>query len=698
MRRHPLSLAVARGVSVAAVLTLACAAQAQSELPHDAERAEQLDAVVVTATPLRQSAEELTRPVSVLAGRALDDQRGASLGSTVAGLPGVHSSDFGPGVGRPVIRGLDGARVQTLANGLSSLDVSTVSADHAVTIEPFFAEQIEVLKGPATLLYGSGAIGGAVNVVDGLIAESPLGDARWVTGRAELRADSAADQRNTMFKVQGGNERFRLSAQGLHRETDDVEIPGFAESAALRAEEGETPELDAFGILENSATRTSTGGLGASWFGDRGFIGIAFSGLNTLYGIPGHAHEHEEGEGEEHEDEHQEEEEEAVRIDLEQRRLEARGALLQPFARHDSISFKLARTDYEHVELEGEEIGTLFDNKGLDARIEAVHAALGGWRGAWGLQYGRRDFSAVGEEAFVPASISRDLGLFLLESKQLSEAHRLELGARADQVKIDPDAAAAADFNAFSASASLRWSLSEAFHIDFGLDRAERAPSAEELFSNGAHVATQSFEIGDPDLDTEIANRLEIGSHWHIDGLSLKAALYTTRFDRFIYLADTGDEADELPLRVWRQGDARFNGFEIELDKTLGEWDTGRWDLRLSADAVRARLDQGGDLPRIPASRLGAELRWEKHGWQARLGATRYADQDRVAGFERPSDGYTLVQAHLSYHFDINEVGWDVFLVGSNLTDREARPHTSLLKDLVPLPGRNLQFGVRAFF
>ncbi|MBD8525710.1 TonB-dependent receptor domain-containing protein [Pseudomarimonas arenosa] len=693
MRRHPLALAVHGTLGLA----LCSSALAQQPAHHE-ERAEQLDAVVVTATPLKQTAEELTRPVSVLAGPELDDRRGATLGDTVSSIPGVHSADFGPGVGRPVIRGLDGARVQTLSSGLSSLDASTVSADHAVAIEPFLAEQIEVLKGPSTLLYGSGAIGGAVNVVDGRIAEYGMSDEQPPRGRFELRGDTAADQRNAMFKVQAGNEGFVLSADGLHRETDDLEIPGFAESAALLAEEGETPDADEFGLLPNSSTRTSAGGLGASWIGERGFIGIAFSGLDTLYGIPGHAHEHEEEEDEEEGEGHNHDEGESVRIDMEQRRYEAKGALLQPFGGHDSISLRVARTDYQHVELEGEEIGTRFDNQGTEARLEAVHAETAGWRGAWGLQYGRRDFKAVGEEAFVPPSLSRDLGLFLIEQRKLNQDLALELGLRVDDAEIDPDNAASADFTSISGSASLRWGISDDFHLSAGLDHAERAPTAEELFSDGPHIATQSYEVGDPELDTETANRLEFGAHWHSERTSVKAALYTTRFDRFIYLADTGLEEDELPLRPWRQGDAKFNGFELEVEQNLGEWQHGRWDLRFSADAVRARLDSGEDLPRIPAARFAAQLRWEKDGWRARLGAVRYSDQDRVASFERPSDGYTLLDAHLAYHFDYNDVGWELFLDGKNLSDREARPHTSFLKDLAPLPGRNIQFGVRALF
>lgn len=681
-------LALATSLLLPAPTHAGAAADAPSGHTHEAER---LDQIVVSATPLKQSAEELARPVSVLAGDELDAQRRGTLGDTVAGLPGVRSAGFGPGVGRPVIRGLDGARVQTLSGGLSSLDASTVSADHAVSIEPFLAEQIEVLKGPATLLYGSGAIGGAVNVVDGRIPEMPGSEEdSALSGRAELRGDSAADQRTAMFKVQGGNDRFQLTADGLHRETDDVRIPGFAESAALLAEEGEEPDPALRGILPNSATRTRAGGIGGSWFGERGFLGLAFSGLDTLYGIPGHGHAHEEAK--------QEEEDDAVRIDLEQRRLEARGALLAPFAHHDSIGFKLAHSRYQHLELEGDAVGTRFENDGIEGRIEAVHGPLAGWRGAWGLQFGRRDFSAVGEEAFVPSSVSRDLGLFVLEQKPLAERWRLELGGRVERVAIDPEGAARVDFDAFSASAALRWQLNETFHLDFGLDRAERAPTAEELFSDGPHVATRSFELGDPGLETEVAHRLEVGSHWHIDGFSLHTALYTTRFDRFIFLADTGLEQDGLPLRIWQQGDARFHGFEIEFNKTLGEWDSGRWELGLSADAVRARLEQGGDLPRIPAARIGGQLRWELGGWRARIGVMRHADQDRVASFERPSRGYTLVDAGLSYHFDVDTTGWEVFLEGSNLSDQEARPHTSLLKDLAPLPGRNLQFGVRAFF
>lgn len=681
---------------LAAALTLVFATAAHADTgdsgsdPH--REAKRLDALVVTATPLRQSVEDLARPAEVLAGEALDARKANSLGDTLSSLPGVQSSGFGPGVGRPVIRGLDGARVQVLANGLPALDASTVSADHANSIEPFLADQIEVLKGPATLLYGSGAIGGAVNVVDGRIPERLPDSDSGLGGRAELRGNTASDERTGMARLDGGGGRFAFNASMLSRETDDIDIPVPAE-AGHDFDDGHGHG----GRLENSAIRTKAGSVGASYIGERGFVGASYGLFDTLYGVPGHAHEEDAGDEDSH-DGHGDEHDEDVRIDLRQQRIDVRGALYRPFAGHESLSFRLARNDYEHIELEGDEIGTVFANEGLEGRLEAVHSAIGGWRGAYGLQYGRRDFSAEGEEAFVPPSLARDLGLFLLEEKDFG-ALKLELGARLDRVEIDARDEATARFDTASFSLAGRWQANEDLHFTLGLDRAERAPTSEELFSDGPHVATRGFEIGDAGLDTEKANRIELGLHWHHGRFDARASAYHARYGDFIYLAGTGEEEDHLPVRQWTQADARFDGIEAEATLRLADDAHGAWDLRLFGDAVRGTLrDGGGDLPRIPAARLGADLSWERGGWRASLGAVRHARQDRVAEFEDASPGYTLVDAHVAYHWDVDNVGWEVFLDGTNLTDREARPHTSLLKDLAPLPGRGVAFGVRAVF
>lgn len=661
---------------------------------HDRERARKLDELVVTASPLQPGSEDVMQPVEVLAGEELDARKATTLGETVSRQVGVQSSFFGAGVGRPVIRGQEGARVQVLDGGIGSLDASTVSADHAVSIEPFLADQIEILKGPATLLYGSGAVGGAVNVVDGRIPES-LPDGTG--GRAELRGGTGSDEWTGMFRVDGGVGQWAWHADAFRRDAGDYAIPGFAESSAAHLEApGEEEEEGAFGKLPNSSLDTRGAALGASWIGTGGFLGASLSTFRSNYGIPGHAgHAGEESESGAAEDEH---DEEKVRIDLDQTRLDVQGAWFEPFGGAESLRLRLARNDYRHLELEGDEVGTRFDNAGVEGRLELVHAPLHGWRGATGLQFGRRDFEALGEEAFVPPSVSRDLGLFLLEERDLGR-WKVEAGLRHDRIEVDPASAAPArDFDASSASLGALWKLDPRFHLSAGFDRAERAPSAEELYSDGAHVATASYERGDDALGTEVANQFELGAHLHVGSLSAKFAVFETRYDDFIYLEGSDEVVDELPLRRWTQADATFRGVEAEATLRLADNGSGAWDLRLFGDKVRAGLAQGGALPRIVPARLGAEFRWERDGWRASLGAMRYDDQERVAAFEQRTPGYTLFDAHVARHWDGERIGWEVFIDASNLTDREARVHTSFLKDLAPLPGRSVAFGVRAFF
>lgn len=674
---HPLAGALALALCPGSIGT----ALAQHADGHDHDQARRLDTLVVTATPLGQTAEDLARPVEVIAGERLDAIKAAGLGDTLANVPGVHSSAFAPGASRPVIRGLDGARVQVLTGGVASLDVSTISGDHAVGIEPFLAYQIEVLKGPASLLYGSGAIGGAVNVVDGRIHETL--PEREIEGRLELRGNTVSDEFTGMARLDGAVGSLAWHIDYLNRDTEDFEIPGFALVPALRDEAEPGPR----GTLENSAVETETGAFGLSWIGERGFIGAAISRFESLYGIP----ERPAG------DDAEQEEEGAVRIDLGQTRWDFKAGLFNPFTGHESAQFKLGANNYRHVELEGEEIGTRFDNDAVEARLELVHADWGGWRGAYGVQFGHRDFAATGEEAFVPANETTDWGLFWLEQKTFG-ALGVELGTRYDRVKVEPDSGRKQDFDAFNLSAALRYELHEDWHLSLGLDRSARAPAPEELLSDGPHVATQSFEIGDPDLDTEVSNRVELGLHLHRGPLEGKLAVYHSRFDDFIFLADTGEIEDALPVRVWSQDDARFTGYEVELAATLADNASGEWKLKTFADGVRARLDDGGRLPRIPARRIGADLSWRQGGLRASVGVVRYADQDRIAVFESPTDGYTLLDAHVAYHWDGDRFGWELFLDGSNLTDRTARAHTSFLKEISPLPGRALAFGLRAFF
>ncbi|HWS79131.1 MAG TPA: TonB-dependent receptor, partial [Thermomonas sp.] len=389
---------------------------------------------------------------------------------------------------------------------------------------------------------------------------------------------------------------------------------------------------------------------------------------------------------------------------------------------------KLADTDYTHTEFEGEAVGTVFHNQGREARAELVHRPVAGWKGAFGLQASQRDFVAIGDEAFVPGSSADDTGLFWIGKREFG-AVQVDLGLRHDRNRVDVDAASTAadrDFRTTSASAGFGWKASDALHLSLGLDRAQRAPGAEELYSNGLHVATGSFEFGDAALGVETARRIELGLHLHHGPFEAHLSAWQARYDDFVYLAGTDAEVDGAPLRVWRQDDARFHGLEAKLDWDIADTDAGLWSLGLFGDIVRGRLAAdagssatqvfairhddhvdavpaqvatGGNLPRIVPARAGATLRWERDAWRASLGAVRYATQDDVAAYETATPGYTLVDAHVAWHIDTRggqEV--ELFLDGNNLTDREARPHTSFLKDVVPLPGRNIVFGVRAFF
>ncbi|TKR33916.1 TonB-dependent receptor [Luteimonas gilva] len=664
LRRTPLFLALV--LASAPVWAADPPTPAQDKARHE-DKATELDAVVVTASPLRGGVEDLAKPVEVLSGERLDEVRGATLGETVNSLPGVQTSNFGAGVGRPIIRGLDGARVSILSGGLQTQDVSTVSQDHAPAVESFLADQIEVLKGPSTLLYGSGAIGGVVNVVDGRIPESPPDDG--ASGRAEARYDSVSQGFTEMARVDVGNDRFAFHFDGVYRDNDDYKTPD--------------------GTQLNSFLKTKTGAVGGSLFGDWGFVGFARSRYHDTYGNPGEPGNPEEGEL-------------GVHLDMKQNRNELKGGINHLFSDNGTLRFSVADTDYEHIEFEGADVGTRFLKTATEGRAEYALTGLGGWDLAFGGQASNSEFEAIGEEAFVPRVQTHGRGIFGV-AKRKWDAFQLDFGARVDDVRSDPADAAARDFKPVSASIGGIWHFAKDWDLTANLDRAERAPAEEELFANGPHIATASFEIGNPNLTEEAANQLEFGLHYHGDRIQAKLAAYYNRFDDYIFLVDTGEivagEEEDLPVRQWSQADARFRGFEGEATFKFAD----NWNLRVFGDTVRATFAEGGgNVPRIAPSRAGADLQWQQEGWRASLGAVRYAKQDKVAINETPTDGYTLVNAHVAYHWDMGNddysSGWEIFLDGSNLTDETARVHTSFLKDKVVLPGRGVSAGLRVFF
>ncbi len=652
--------------------------------------------IVVTASPILSSQLELAQPTTVLDGEELAAAVQPSLGETLEQEAGISSTYFGPGASRPVIRGLAGDRVRTLEDGVGSLDVSALSPDHAVSLEPLQAERIEVVRGPATLLYGSSAIGGVVNVLDGRIPDFPSSER--VSGSVTLVGGSASDERTGSLDLEGGGRAWGWSLGALRRETDDYEIPGRAEVEGLEEEEeGEHEEV--FGVLPNSDIETTSGRLGAShFFGDAGFLGVSVSGLDSDYGIPGgHAHEEGEAGGE---GEGGEEKEGGVRIDMEQRRADVRGEVTRPFGVFRGFRARVGVADYEHAEIEPSgEIGTQFFNDAWEGRFELVQKRRRAWNGSFGLQLGQRDLEAVGEEAFIPPTETGNVALFTFQEIGRGNVN-YQFGARVERQDVDTPSRELVDrsFDGVSASFGLVFSPGERWSWGGNLSRAVKAPSAEELFSNGPHAATQTFEIGDPGLDEETSLGLDLFVRRGGERVSGELHVYRTEFEDFTFPAFTGAEEEGFAVVLYSQADAEFTGAELETTIELFERETGHVDLRLMGDVVRGELSGGGNLPRIPPRRLGVGLDYHGAHWTAGAEVREVAEQDRLAENETPTEGYTMVNAELGYRLFLGEQVLDLLLRGRNLTDEEARNHVSFLKDLVPLPGRDLSLVSRWTF
>jgi len=684
-----------------AVLVFATPPVASAQDDEDAHH--QIDQVVVTATPLGRTVEELAQPTTILLGEELAKKQSTSIGETLSQEPGLSSTFFGPVSSRPVIRGQSGERVRVLINGLDSLDASALSDDHQVTIDGLLADRIEIVRGPATLLYGSGAAGGLVNVVDTRFIEQPID--KPFSASVAIGADSAVGNRDAAVRSHFGSDSLAFSVDYFTRSTDNYEIPGFAESAALIAAEeaeggGEEEEEEVFGVVENSDSETSGGAVGVSFVGDRGFFGVSFSGFDSEYGIPGHHHHEEEDPGM---PPPVEEEEEFVRIDLKQTRVDAKGEYDLDGNILSGIRFRGAVTDYEHTELEGAEIGTIFDVQGTDSRLELRHAPWGDLEGAVGIQYKQVDFDAIGDEAFVPASDTTRVSLFVFEELRLNDSWILQGSARFEDQEISGATLAEQyDNGAFGASLGAVWRPVEDIRISANLAMTERHPTTAELYADGPHIAAQRYErgsvvLGNGILDLEESTNLDLTVHGDTGPIEWSITGFINSVDNYILLQPTALELDELPVFDYGQADVEFTGIEAQALVELWDRDDSHVHLSVFTDFVNAEEDvSGAYLPRIPPSRVGLGLHGGWNRFDASIDATFAADQDDVAANELPTEGYTLLNLSLSYTFDDPDLY--VFVRGSNVLDEEIRQHTSPLKDLIPLPGRSVHLGLRYEF
>ena len=675
LRRHTLAVAISAGIAPGLLLA--------QEGHLSAQAAPQ--SVIVTGNPLHST--DIAAPASVLSGDALVLRRGSTLGETLNGLPGLSSSYFGPNANRPMIRGQDGDRIRMLSNSGLPLDASALSYDHAVPIDPLAIERVEVLRGPAALLYGGGAVGGVVNSIDNRIPRSAI---EASSGTTELRHAGPAAERSAAVIVDGGGQGFAVHADGFLRQTDDMKVPSYQRPDGNGG-------LEAANRIINSASKSKGGAFGGSMLWDQGFLGASVDTYRSEYGVAA---------------------EDDVTIDMFLNKLTIAGEVRDLSGPISVIGGQWQASDYQHQEIEGSgAVATTFKNKGSDLRLQAEHhklnAASVSLRGVLGLQTERADLSALGDEALVPSTETRQYALYVLEELSLGQG-KLSFGGRVGRSTVNSQgdatgqyqfgSAQSRSFTPFSAAVGGIYNLSQQWQLSGSLAYTERAPTFYELYANGLHVATGAYEVGSPDIDVEKGGNADAALLWTDDANRLKVGAFYSHSSNYIALLATGQEVDTdegpVPVYSFTGVPAKLYGLELE-----GNWRVldavHRVDLDGKFDLMRATngaTDQ--PLPRIPPSRLTAGVNWSLGAWAVRAEAICAAAQDRVPADDQATSSYTLVNVALSYRVQVTRGDGFFFLRFNNVGNELAYNATSIatVRPLVPLPGRALMAGLRLRF
>ncbi len=647
--------------------------------------AEELDTITVHSNVFEgQTQDEFAQSVNVLHGKTLERKKSNSIGETVRDELGVSSTYFGPGASRPIIRGLGSNRVRVLQNGLGALDASSISEDHAVSIEPYFADQIEILRGPATLRYGPGAIGGVVNVINNRIPSSLEKNALEFKGLVEHA--TVSDGNTAALMLNGAIDSFAWYVDGLTRDTNDYDIDGFANE----------DEPESKNRLSNSDLETDTYSIGGSFINESGMIGLAFNQLETKYGVPGA----EEGD---------------VRIDLKQYRYEGSAELYKPFSGVESIALNATFNNYRHFEILEGEVETAFDNEELETRLEIVNEMNDQWHNALGIQYNDREFSALGEEAYIAPLDEQRYGIFAI-SHYHNDTWDLETGLRFDRTEFDPENGSDEEFDIFSISLGVQRSLSNNAQLNIYASRAERAPQEVALYADGPHLATLTFETGSTDIDEETSFNFEVGLEQSTDRYGWKVNTFYNHIEDYIYLASLDENNDGIADRADEEGmfeldgellagtyandDAIFYGVEAEFETNLVNNEIYTIEGRVFGDYVRAKFDDNdlGNVPRISPARIGLGLDGTRGTWAGFVDLILVAEQNKEADLESDTSGYTLLNAGLDKTVYAGNVDLNIFVKGNNLLDEDARQHSSFQKDRVLMPGRNIVLGMKVVY
>ncbi|HQS12084.1 TonB-dependent receptor [Sphingorhabdus sp.] len=696
------ALSVALSVPAYAQQTGSTGASAAAPQTDDFHSSEE---IVVTAPYVERL--DILSGTSAVSGDLLAEKTRAQLGDILSSLPGVSATSFSPGASRPVLRGYHGNRVAVLTDGIGNIDASNTSADHAVTIDTLTIERIEVLRGPAVLLFGGQAVGGAVNALDKRIPRAVPKEAVHVDALAGY-GSAARDWSGGASVDVPVTDRVVVHLDGSYRNSDDLRTGGYILAPSLRAEvlefaaeetsEGNLDEAaealelaGQSGRIPNSAVKSWTAAGGIAFIDDGGNMGLSYSIYDTNYGIParpGTGHAHADGG----------EEEAPVTIGMRQYRFDVRGEVDLGDGLFEKLRLRAGYANYSHTEFEGDEIGTIFNSKGIEARAEFIQNDRGGWRGASGAQYQSRDLEAIGAEAFVPPNKTKQFGLFTLQEFTAGNLDA-EVALRFDTAQLRADILGInRSFNNVSAAFGVGYHIGD-LKIGANLSRTGRAPAVEELFSNGPHIATQAFEVGDPLLKSERAWNGELYARYDTADTAFNLTLYSNRFDNFIYEAETGTVEDDLPVFQYFQNDAKVWGVEFQGSQNVARF--GDVDLKVDAvaDYTRAKISGGaGNVPRIPPLRVlgGVEL----NGTRLDLrGEVEWSDaQTKTAPFESATDGFTLVNATATWRPFGSDRNVALIASANNIFDVVARRSASFTKDFVPLSGRDFRLSARISF
>lgn len=680
------------------ILTLSILAVASvSVFAAENEQATTLDTIRIKAHPLEQTSKDFAVADTVVDQKRLA-QGAVTIGEALSGETGISSNQFGAGSSRPVIRGQDGPRIKILQNSSENIDVSTLSPDHAVTVDPALAKQVEVIRGPSTLLFGAGTVGGLVNVTDSKLPTAM--PEKGYEGNVGLRYNTGSDEKLATAGVTLGlGDQVALRVEGLKREANDYIAPDYVH-------EGEKERR-----VDNTFAKGQIVNVGLSWIYDRGFTGISYSNRQDQYGLPGHSHEYESchlhglslhcGEHDHDEEEHDHEDhdqdhahEAGPWIDLKSERYDVRTELDEPFAGFKKLRAQASYTDYQHDEIEEDTISTRFKNKGYDGRLELVHNPLGAWEGVIGTQYGQQKLELTGEEAFLAPNTTKKWSVFALEHAQLNDVH-VELAARVDQQKIDIDDSSKKDFDgsAFSVSGAANWEFAPNYKLSLVTSHQERLPLAQELYADGGHFATNTYELGNDQLSKEKSNNVELGFHYDDNTFDYHVHVYHNWFDDYIY-AQTLDRYKDFRLVQYAQDKAKFYGAEAEAGYQISPI----YKLRVFGNYVRGKIDND-NAPRVPAGRLGTKLNadFDDH-WSGSAEYYHVFQQDKIAAYETDSQSYNMLNLGVAYSGNYSNVSdYRVFLNANNLLDDQVYQHASFLST-IPQVGRNFSVGVNFSF